>query len=807
MSRVTKAVPLAVLCVLIIAVPSVWAYWVQDGLALCTATGDQLSPTITSDGAGGAIVTWHDYRSGNYDIYVQRLNASGSVQWTTDGVAICTAANIQSFPTIVSDGAGGAIVTWYDYRSGSNNDIYAQRVNASGAVQWTANGVALCTATGDQWSPMITSDGAGGAIVTWYDYRSGNSDIYAQRLNASGTPQWTANGVAICTAAADQQLPQITSDGTGGAIVTWTDFRSGSNTDIYAQRLNASGAVQWTTDGVALCAATNSQSSPTIISDGAGGAIVTWTDYRSGTNYDIYAQRVNASGAVQWTANGVALCTATNSQSSPKITSDGAGGAIVAWYDYRSGINYDIYIQKLNASGTPQWTANGVALCTAAADQQLPQITSDGTGGAIVTWYDYRSGNNNDIYAQRVNASGAVQWTANGVALCTATGHQYNPQITSDGAGGAIVTWYDYRSGNSDIYAQQVSGSGKTGFLNPAIHSIRDVPGDQGGSVNLAWDASRADYFSGDITRYTIWRALSTPAALMMIKDGAALLSGPEEISSTTSKAQVRMEQVGGLTFYWSLIDSHDAYYLQNYSKLVATAFDSSSATTQYNYFQIIAHTSDARTFFISAPDSGRSVDNIAPCPPVGLAGQQSYTPAGLDMTWDRNTEADLGHYAVYRGTSAGFVPGAGNLVASPCDTTLLDSGWRWSEGYYYKVSAIDIHGNESGFALLSPDGVTGTDTPKAPEAAYLRQNYPNPFNPTTRIAFGLSAPAHVSLRIYDAAGRLVRALVNEERRAGKYEESWDGRDSNGRSVASGIYFYRLNAGPFESTKKMILVR
>jgi predicted lipoprotein with Yx(FWY)xxD motif len=807
MSRVMKAVPLAVLCVLIIAVPSVWAYWVQDGLALCTATGDQLSPTITSDGAGGAIVTWHDYRSGNYDIYVQRLNASGSVQWTTDGVAICTAANIQSFPTIVSDGAGGAIVTWYDYRSGSNNDIYAQRVNASGAVQWTANGVALCTATGDQWSPMITSDGAGGAIVTWYDYRSGNSDIYAQRLNASGTPQWTANGVAICTAAADQQLPQITSDGTGGAIVTWTDFRSGSNTDIYAQRLNASGAVQWTTDGVALCAATNSQSSPTIISDGAGGAIVTWTDYRSGTNYDIYAQRVNASGAVQWTANGVALCTATNSQSSPKITSDGAGGAIVAWYDYRSGINYDIYIQKLNASGTPQWTANGVALCTAAADQQLPQITSDGTGGAIVTWYDYRSGNNNDIYAQRVNASGAVQWTANGVALCTATGHQYNPQITSDGAGGAIVTWYDYRSGNSDIYAQQVSGSGKTGFLNPAIHSIRDVPGDQGGSVNLAWDASRADYFSGDITRYTIWRALSTPAALMMIKDGAALLSGPEEISSTTSKAQVRMEQVGGLTFYWSLIDSHDAYYLQNYSKLVATAFDSSSATTQYNYFQIIAHTSDARTFFISAPDSGRSVDNIAPCPPVGLAGQQSYTPAGLDMTWDRNTEADLGHYAVYRGTSAGFVPGAGNLVASPCDTTLLDSGWRWSEGYYYKVSAIDIHGNESGFALLSPDGVTGTDTPKAPEAAYLRQNYPNPFNPTTRIAFGLSAPAHVSLRIYDAAGRLVRALVNEERRAGKYEESWDGRDSNGRSVASGIYFYKLAAGSFVETRKMALLR
>jgi len=117
------------------------------------------------------------------------------------------------------------------------------------------------------------------------------------------------------------------------------------------------------------------------------------------------------------------------------------------------------------------------------------------------------------------------------------------------------------------------------------------------------------------------------------------------------------------------------------------------------------------------------------------------------------------------------------------------------------------VHGNESGFALLTPDGVTGTDTPKAPEASYLSQNYPNPFNPTTRIAFGLSAPAHVSLRIYDAAGRLVRALVNEERRAGRYEESWDGRDSNGSSVASGIYFYRLTAGSFEETRKLALMR
>jgi hypothetical protein len=152
-------------------------------------------------------------------------------------------------------------------------------------------------------------------------------------------------------------------------------------------------------------------------------------------------------------------------------------------------------------------------------------------------------------------------------------------------------------------------------------------------------------------------------------------------------------------------------------------------------------------------------------------------------------------------------VPGPSNLIASPTDTATFDGAWRWSIGYFYKVSAIDRHGNESGFALLAPDGVTGTETPKAPEAFYLSQNYPNPFNPTTRITFGLKEPAAVSLRIYDAAGRLVRVLVAGNRPAGNYSELWDGRDNGGRAVASGIYFYRLDAGSFSQTRKMALLR
>jgi hypothetical protein len=392
--------------------------------------------------------------------------------WSNDpsvNNAICTAAGAQLFPTIIGDGGGGAIITWLDDRSGgANADIYAQRISAGGMVQWTANGAAICADPGGLSSPAITRDGNGGAIITWLDYRNGNAGIYAQRISAGGMVQWTANGVAICTGAGDQLFPPtIIGDGSGGAIITWSDDRNG-NADIYAQRISAGGGVQWTKNGVAICTAANDKTNTAVISDGSGGAIITWQDYRNG-NADIYAQRISAGGMVQWTANGAAISKATNDQVFPTITSDGSGGAIITWQDNRSGsANADIYAQRISAGGVGHWTANGVTICTAAAGQPFPTITSDSSGGAIITWMDYRNGNS-DIYAQRISAGGMVQWMANGVAICTAAGVQSSPAITSDGSSGAVITWYDGRNGNWDIYAQRVNANGT---LTPVVVAL-----------------------------------------------------------------------------------------------------------------------------------------------------------------------------------------------------------------------------------------------------------------------------------------------------------------------------------------------
>src|SRR5439155_833220 len=190
--------------------------------------------------------------------------------------------------------------------------------------------------------------------------------------------------------------------------------------------------------------------------DGSGGVIITWDDRRNGIDYNIYAQHVLASGAVDanWPANGRALCTAANQQFFPTIASDLSGGAIVAWHDNRTGTDYDIYAQHVQASGAvdPAWPADGRPLCTATADQPSPAIVRDAGSGAIVAWDDGRNGTDYDIYAQHVLASGAVDpaWPVGGRALCTSSHDQVFAAMVADGSGGGIVTWEDMRN-NSDF--------------------------------------------------------------------------------------------------------------------------------------------------------------------------------------------------------------------------------------------------------------------------------------------------------------------------------------------------------------------
>lgn len=460
------------------------AQWNSDpaiNTPVCTYAGDQSNVKMVSDGAGGSILTWVDYRNSNQDVYAQHIDANGHLKWNNDGIAICTAAFDQFDPKIISDGAGGAIITWYDNRIENNWDIYAQHINSNGEVQWAANGVAICIAAGNQSMQQLTTDNAGGAIIVWSDGRNGgpNADIYAQHVNSAGSVQWNANGVAICTASYNQSSPQLISDGSGGAIITWSDFRS-DYTDIYAQRITAAGVVSWSHDGVPVCMSVYHQDNPVIVSDANDGAIICWQDNRNNyvSGLDTYAQRINSSGVVQWATNGIAVCNAQYLQSFNQMVADGSGGAYITWEDRRSG--NDIYAQRISSAGVPLWTIDGVPVCTSGPVQKSPQLCVNSSGNLIIVW----SENYYDVAAQAVSPAGAVLWTVDGIPVCNEASIQTAPQIIAAGTDSVIIAWQDARNGSYDIYASKLVSGGTLSinaitassalliFPNPAIDFI-----------------------------------------------------------------------------------------------------------------------------------------------------------------------------------------------------------------------------------------------------------------------------------------------------------------------------------------------
>ncbi len=107
----------------------------------------------------------------------------------------------------------------------------------------------------------------------------------------------------------------------------------------------------------------------------------------------------------------------------------------------------------------------------------------------------------------------------------------------------------------------------------------------------------------------------------------------------------------------------------------------------------------------------------------------------------------------------------------------------------------------------LDPSG-TPEDIYLPVTVIWLLQNAPNPFNPQTTITFEIPGQAAVSLQVFDVSGRLVRLLIdNETVEGGRHETVWNGRDDTGRNVATGVYFYRLESGPWSEMKRMALIK
>jgi len=276
------------------------------------------------------------------------------------------------------------------------------------------------------------------------------------------------------------------------------------------------------------------------------------------------------------------------------------------------------------------------------------------------------------------------------------------------------------------------------------------------------------------------------PTAATTLRSGQML---PTPWSLATFEANGRVLAIGGGAGAtaasptlpcgtWELVTSFSALQQPRYVVAVPTLSNASPSE-----FVVTASTAPPSVAYASASASGQSVDNLAPATPAPFTA--AYAGGATHLHWGRNSEPDLGSYRVYRGSSPGFAPASGNLIASTNDTGYVDTG---PAGSCYKLSALDVNGNESGFALITPGTTLAVDDGAALAFA-LEGVTPNPSRgQQLAVSFTLPVAAPARLELLDVGGRLMAA--RDVGALGPGRHILDA--AFGRPLRPGLYLVRL---------------
>ncbi|MCX5791412.1 MAG: hypothetical protein NTY45_04220 [Elusimicrobia bacterium] len=273
-----------------------------QGVAWKTLLGNRASeeeymnPALAVDGAGGVFAAARHIHSGDKGIVLDHFNPDGTA-WADDAQAN-TFMGYQSGPVVAPAPDGGIFLLWEDGRAG-DIDIYGQKTSSAGTALWDKAGLPLVTADGNQWNPVLVPDAAGGFFCAWIDDSDMRWQLKVQRISKDGRTLWGPDGIRVFFSDSRQSDLSMVSDGAGGVILSWNEPRYGY-LDIFAQRFGPDGARIWPDGGVPVTADDHDQIAPVMTPDGNGGGLLAWKRRHSRDNWEIRAQRLDAGGKRLW---------------------------------------------------------------------------------------------------------------------------------------------------------------------------------------------------------------------------------------------------------------------------------------------------------------------------------------------------------------------------------------------------------------------------------------------------------------------------------------------------------------------------
>ncbi|OGC04654.1 hypothetical protein A2276_01595 [candidate division WOR-1 bacterium RIFOXYA12_FULL_43_27] len=431
--------------------------------------GSQSGAKMVWSEDNAAIVVWQEEENGITRILAQKIGPDGSPLWGSTGIMLANSEKSQSDPVLVSDRTGGAIVAWQDFRK-DNEDIYAQRIGINGNLLWQKEGVALTAHIKTQWYPQIAEDGSGGAIIAWSDRRDGNFDIYVQRVTANGGQLWGTEGKKIAGSELNEEDPRLINLKNNRTALSYRIKTNGS----YLFLLDENGNVSFSTQINQTC--------PEIeLAAGSGNEIIAFYSDAASGDTDLYCKAFNEKGQLLWNQP---IAEVRGAEEQIKIK--GTGPWIAAWVDHRNG-RAEIFSQKIESGGTLSFGANGMKISEKQQDPLSYSFYANENGEGFFAFQ-----NDSDIYGRKIGG-GEEPFIINSAKGRAA---QKNARLIDDNSGNYIAAFEDYRRGYSEIYLTKISPQGtplwgKAGIAvspNGSPQKNPQIAGDGAGGAWVVWE-------------------------------------------------------------------------------------------------------------------------------------------------------------------------------------------------------------------------------------------------------------------------------------------------------------------------------
>ncbi|MEZ6002853.1 MAG: hypothetical protein R3F17_16835 [Planctomycetota bacterium] len=450
------------------------AQWSTDPaapLAVADAASDQNLAKLAATPDGGVWVSWFDGIASGWDVRVQKLDAAGNELLPHNGVLVAdrSFSSTQDYGLSV-DAAGNALVVFRDDRAGGI-EVTAALVTPTGAQPWGVNGVALTSGAAFVANPKITGTADGGSIVGWMD----NGVASFQKLDAAGVPQW-GSAVSLTPPAGTYTVAGL--HATGNDAIFSLVHQTGNFTSpkhLKANKISSTGSLLWGAGPLPVFDGGSLQfgNYPDFRTDGAGGAVFAW--YSSSPSLQCFVQRMDASGTELFAHNGVAVATVAGQlRVDPDAWVSPLDGNIYAAWTELNGTQSmrGVSAQRIDTSGSLVWGAAGTVLVPlGTSDQSMARVLpGGGSGGALVVWESAPAFGTDQLFAAHVDASGAIDVPTVDVASTPSQKMRLSTAMTAGGFG--VLAWTDAAVDAGDIRMQAIGLDGQLGGAGSGLGTV-----------------------------------------------------------------------------------------------------------------------------------------------------------------------------------------------------------------------------------------------------------------------------------------------------------------------------------------------